>query len=121
VDVARSLEVRFATRHASDWFATLDDAGVPVEIVDETFCRTIFDDPAAHRARLVATTWAGNVGRFEDPGLLVDISPSTATIQRGPCLCGEHTREILVQLGYAEAVIDAMGEDKIVLDAPVPP
>ena len=34
---------------------------------------TMFDDPDAERDQLVAETWAGAVGRFEDPGLLVDV------------------------------------------------
>src|SRR5207302_3016505 len=50
------LEHRFRQRPSKVWFATLDEAGVPVEIVDETFCRSLFDDPTARAADLVAET-----------------------------------------------------------------
>ena len=118
-DPATVLEGRFATRPAAEWFDLLDAEGVPAEIVNEEFCRTLFDDPAAVSSQLVAQTWSGSVGRFEDPGLLVETSPATGVIQRGPCMCGEHTREILLEVGYSPSEIDTLVEQKAVLDAPV--
>ena len=32
------------------------------------------------------------MGRFEDPGLLIDLSETPGVIQRGPCLCGRAHR-----------------------------
>ena len=37
-------------------------------------------------------------------------------VSRGPCLCGEHTREILLELGYTDAEIDALAAERVVLD-----
>jgi crotonobetainyl-CoA:carnitine CoA-transferase CaiB-like acyl-CoA transferase len=120
-ELASNLAARFAEGAASDWWERLDRAGIPVEVVDESFCRDLFDDPDARRLGLVAETWAGAVGRFEDPGLLVGFSATPGLVQRGPCMCGEHTRELLRELGYADAEIDALAEAKAVLDAPVVP
>jgi crotonobetainyl-CoA:carnitine CoA-transferase CaiB-like acyl-CoA transferase len=118
-DVGALLEGRFAAQPAAKWFDLLDGAEVPVEVVNEEFCRTLFDDPAAASSQLVARTWSGSVGSFEDPGLLVDMSPATGVVQRGPCMCGEHTREILLELGYTPSEIDTMIEERVVLDARV--
>jgi len=109
------FETAFRGRVAADWCKQLDAAGVPAEVVDEAFCRRLFDDPHAPIAR----TWAKGVGRFEDPGLLIDFSETPGVIQRGPCLCGEHTRELLREHGYSDAEIDTLAADKAVLDAPV--
>ncbi len=117
--VAKLLEARFLDRDAAHWFAELDKAGVPVEVVDEAFCRTIFDDADAQDSLLVSKTWAGNVGRFEDPGLLVNVAPARGVIQRGPSLCGEHTRELLKEHGYSDDEVDALATAGAVLDAPV--
>jgi crotonobetainyl-CoA:carnitine CoA-transferase CaiB-like acyl-CoA transferase len=114
-----ALEAAFATRPAAEWWAALDAAGVPAEVVDEAFCRTLFDDPAARASALVVETWAPGVGRFEDPGLLVDFSETPGVVSRGPCLCGEHTRELLREHGYADNEIDALAAAGAVLDAPV--
>jgi len=118
-EVAEELETRLAQGPAREWCTLLDQAGVPVEIVDEEFCRTLFDDPVARASGLVSQTWAGGVGRFEDPGLLVDVEPGGGVVQRGPCLCGEHTREILEELGYAEEEIGELVARRVVVDAPV--
>jgi crotonobetainyl-CoA:carnitine CoA-transferase CaiB-like acyl-CoA transferase len=107
------------TRTADQWFAVLDEARVPVEVVDEEYCRRIFDDPEARAREIVAETWSANVGRFEDPGLLVNVHPATGVIQRGPCQCGEHTRELLEELGFSDPEIDSMAVDRAILDAPV--
>lgn len=116
---ADSLTPVFAGDTAAHWFAALDGAGVPVEIVDEDWCRGVFDDPELIERGWVALTWAGGVGTFEDPGLLVDLSDTPGVIQRGPCLCGEHTREILRELGYDDITIDELAARAVVLDAPV--
>ena len=119
--VAAILESRFAEHPAEHWCEALNAAGVPAEVVDEEYCRTVFDDPQARATQLVAQTRAGNVGRFEDAGLLVDLSATPGIVQRGPCLCGEHTREILVEYGYTAAEIDSLAAGRAILDAPVDP
>jgi crotonobetainyl-CoA:carnitine CoA-transferase CaiB-like acyl-CoA transferase len=105
-----------AGRPASEVFKLLDDAGVPVEIVDEAFCRDLFADAEAKELGWVATTHAGGVGRFEDCGRLVDFSATSAESHRGPCLCGEHSREILGELDYDDDQIDQLVGDRVVLD-----
>jgi len=115
------LESRFRSRTVAEWFARLDQGGVPVEIVDEGFCRSIFDDPEARASQLVAETWSGSVGRFEDPGLLINMSPAECVIQRGPSMCGEHSREILLEHGYSDEEVDDLVAEGAVLDgAPEP-
>jgi crotonobetainyl-CoA:carnitine CoA-transferase CaiB-like acyl-CoA transferase len=67
----------------------------------------------------VAETSAGNVGRFEDPGMLVNLSSTSGVVQRGPCMCGEHSRALLIDHGYSEAEVDVLAADGVILDASV--
>ncbi len=114
--VASWLGSYFADTVAAEAFRALDDGGVPIEIVDQSFCRNLFDDPEARRLDLVSETWSRTVGRFEDPGLLVNIAPARTVVRRGPCACGEQSREILLELGYSHSDIEAMVEGRVVLD-----
>jgi crotonobetainyl-CoA:carnitine CoA-transferase CaiB-like acyl-CoA transferase len=114
--VAAWLTSYFESAAATEAFGALDNRGVPIEVVDELFCRNLFDDPEARRLNLVSETRSTNVGRFEDPGLLVNISPAEPVVQRGPCASGEHTRDILKELRYTEAEIEAMVETGAVFD-----
>jgi len=113
------LEARLRGEEAECWFDRLDAADVPVEIVDEEFCRHLFDDPAARETALIVETSAGSVGRFEDPGLLVHLSATPPVVQRGPCMCGEHSRELLLGCGYSEVEIDELVDAGVLLDAPI--
>ena len=114
--LAAWLSSYFQSTVAAEAFRTLDDERVPIEVVDERFCRDLFDDPEARRLNLVSETWSSNVGRFEDPGLLVNVAPAQTVVQRGPCACGEQTREILLGLGYSEVDIDAMVDGRTILE-----
>jgi crotonobetainyl-CoA:carnitine CoA-transferase CaiB-like acyl-CoA transferase len=113
---SEALESRLAAMTAGVAFGTLDDVGVPVEIVNEEFCRELFDDPEAADLGLVAVTRAQGVGQFEDPGVLVDFSTMPTSISRGPCICGEHTREILRELEMDDAEIDELADVGVILD-----
>jgi crotonobetainyl-CoA:carnitine CoA-transferase CaiB-like acyl-CoA transferase len=110
-----------ADRPARTAVTELDRAGVPAEIVDEGFCRELFDDPRWRECGLVSRTSAGNaasggVGTFEDPGVLVQLSATPGGVRRGPCLCGEHTREIMLEVGYSHADVDTLVAASVVLD-----
>ena len=119
--VAALLEERFLQRPAASWFDALD-AVVPLEVVDEAFCRDLFDDDDARRTQLVVTTQSTDVGRFEDPGLLVQLSATPCVVRRGPSACGEHTREILLELRRSDDQVDALVAEGVVLEAsPVTP
>ncbi len=111
----------FASVPSREAFELIDGRGVPIELVDEYFCRNLFDDPEARRLHLVAETWSRSVGRFEDPGLLVNIAPGGGVVQRGPCACGEHTREILVELGYDDLEVANLFENRTVLEPATDP
>jgi crotonobetainyl-CoA:carnitine CoA-transferase CaiB-like acyl-CoA transferase len=118
-EFASAVEAAFLARSAIEWSSAMDSASVPAEVIDELFCRKIFEDPAARESGLIAQTWCGHVGTFEDAGLLITFSETPGTIQRGPSLCGQHSREILRELGFSETEIDGFVAERAVLDAPV--
>jgi len=102
------LEAVFAGATASEWFARLDGAGVPVEISSPDFVMGFFDDPEAISQGLVASFHHPIVGDMQMSGLLWSFSETPAKIWGPPVWPGLHTRQILEQLGYQSEEIDKL-------------
>jgi crotonobetainyl-CoA:carnitine CoA-transferase CaiB-like acyl-CoA transferase len=114
-ELAALLEAEFAGRTAREWFAALDAAGVPVEVCDETFALGVFDDPELVERRWVTSYEQGLVGRLHQVGLGIDFSETPGRIAGPPLVVGDATREVLVDLGYSAAEIDALASAGTVL------
>jgi crotonobetainyl-CoA:carnitine CoA-transferase CaiB-like acyl-CoA transferase len=106
--LAAELGARLARRSARDAFATLDAAGVPCEICDPEFALGLHDD-AGLRARGWTVSYPHPlVGKLDQIGLLCDLSDTPGRVQGPPLVVGQHSREILAELGYAADEIDAL-------------
>ena len=110
------LDSVFAAKSASDWFALLDEQGVPCEISDEEFGRHFFDDAEMLAAGRVVTYDHPELGRFEHAGLQIDFSDTPGRVWGPPPLVGQHTREIMREFGFAESEIDDLCGEKAIFE-----
>ncbi len=107
----------FKTRTTAEWTRLLDDADIPVMPMHDL--ETIFTDP-----HLVATGFfqseghptQGRLTRMREPTEWSETQPEST--RHAPVL-GEHTTEILAEIGYAPAEIAALLADKAVMAADV--
>lgn len=114
-----ALEATFATAPAAEWIARLRALGVPAELVAtpdrDGFRRAILDDPANRQLGRVASYETADWGRFEQIGPLVRCGPDAGG---GPELMlpgvGEHSVEVLDELGTPQTEIDTLIARKIV-------
>ncbi|AXB76258.1 CaiB/BaiF CoA-transferase family protein [Novosphingobium sp. P6W] len=112
MDIINSWSRRFPTLEVQ---AMLDGAGIPAARYNEL--ADVWEDPQVqHRGLRAATPHAyaesGTVDLIASP--LAQMSQSPATIRMAPPMLGEHTAEILGELGYDAARIDALREAKII-------
>jgi crotonobetainyl-CoA:carnitine CoA-transferase CaiB-like acyl-CoA transferase len=108
------LEEAFRWRPAADWIPALDRAGVPAEVSSTDFALKLHDDPELQARQWVTSYPHPSVGRLDQVGLLFDLSATPGRIQGPPLVVGQHSREILGELGYGTADIDALIAERIV-------
>lgn len=67
-----------------------------------------FDDPDNQAAGLVATYDHAEWGRFEQPGAMWHFGDLEARLDRAPPALGEHTVEVLREVGLTADAVDAL-------------
>ena len=112
------LAAAFATAPAASWVARLRGLGLLAELIEpldrDGFRRAILDDPVNRQLGRVVCYDTADWGRFEQIGPLIRCGPSAAV---GPRLMlpriGEHTVEVLAELGVPGEDIDALLSAKV--------
>jgi crotonobetainyl-CoA:carnitine CoA-transferase CaiB-like acyl-CoA transferase len=114
-ELAKILETSFAGDLAVNWRRTLDAAGVPCEIsVDTWDGETILFDSELEQLGLVARYDHPLLGHVSQAGNLITFSDTPGKQERAAPLVGQHTREIMRELGYGDEMIDGYAEQGIV-------
>ena len=106
------LAARFATNTSTAWLARLDDAEVPVGPLLDVLEAFASPQALAVAARVPMTHPAlGSVDQVRSP---FDFAATPTSIRTPPPLLGEHSREILAELGYDAAAIEALRVEGVV-------
>ena len=97
------LDELFSTQSADYWLEKLKDAGVPngpINMIAETLAHP------QHRARhFIVELDHPLLGRVKSMGNPVNLSTTPVTYRLAPPTLGQHTQEVLVELGYDEPAV----------------
>jgi crotonobetainyl-CoA:carnitine CoA-transferase CaiB-like acyl-CoA transferase len=107
--VARMLEPVIRTRTTAEWIERLVPKGVWAAAVND-YAAT-FADPAVQAADAVEEIRHPIAGPVKLLRFPLEFSSGRAGVRRLPPACGEHTDEILKQLGYDSAAIARLRDD----------
>ncbi len=103
-DVYEMVAERLRTRTTKEWFDLLSPAGVWVAPV-YSYADLVDDEQIAHNGTFVEYDHPTE-GRVKTPGFPYRFSSTPARVDRGAPLTGEHTREILADLGLPDDEIE---------------
>jgi glutaryl-CoA transferase len=108
-EIVPIIERRVRTLTKAEVVRRLREANVPVgpiNALDE-----VFGDPVVRHLGLIAEVDHPTAGRVRAPGIPVRLSGTPPSVRRHPPELGEHTDEILRELGYAKEEIAALRRD----------
>src|SRR5262249_42343225 len=94
------------------WLARLDRAGVPSGPIND-YAEALADPHALARHMVVDLAHPG-AGPIKALGIPVKLSDTPGAVDRPAPLLGQHTAEILTELGYTEAARRALAERGVV-------
>jgi crotonobetainyl-CoA:carnitine CoA-transferase CaiB-like acyl-CoA transferase len=108
-ELTQIIGARLRERPSAAWIEAFEAAGVPVGPVNRI--GDMLGDPQVWAREMVVEVDHPRAGRTRALGMPIKFSDSRADMTRPAPLLGQHGREILEQLGYATAEIEALDRD----------
>ena len=113
-----ALNTVFEMRSTEAWLEVLEEGGFPAGPVLSV--GEMHEDPQALARDMVVATEHPVAGRVDTLGLPVKFSETPGGVARPAPLLGQHSREVLAELGYGERDIARLIDQGIVLAADLP-
>ena len=106
------IETALSARGSSEWAEELSRAGIPAGAIN-TIDKALVH-PQVQARDMVLTTEHPTAGTLRMTGSPIKLSEHTTTVRRPPPLLGQHTDEVLGELGYTADEIAAMRGDGVI-------
>lgn len=94
------------------WARRMDTAGVPCSPVNTL--DTVLSLPQVKHRNMVVDTPRSEIPDLRLPGIAIKLSETPGTVRRPPPLLGEHTNEVLTELGYSDEQVDSLRSSGVV-------
>jgi crotonobetainyl-CoA:carnitine CoA-transferase CaiB-like acyl-CoA transferase len=110
--LTEELEKATRTKSSQHWVDVLNKAGVPCGPIFNV--KEVFDDPHVKHLKLATTVRHPRLGELEVQNLPVTLSRTPGAVRTPAPDVGQHTDEILGELGYSKEEIAAIRRDGVV-------
>jgi crotonobetainyl-CoA:carnitine CoA-transferase CaiB-like acyl-CoA transferase len=117
-ELAKILESAFVQRTSQQWFELLDSRGAPCEIPVQDGAKHFLLNPAYVESGLAAEYHHSMWGLMREVGQVIHLSETPGKVKGPAPRLGEHTEEILAEVGYSAAQIQELLSQGVVASAP---
>ncbi len=111
-EVHQILENTFLTKPGGEWVELFEKKDIWAGPVN-TY-RDLFADPQVEHNGMIMEIDHPKAGKFKTVGVPVRLSDTPPGLHRPPPLLGQHTDEVLRELGYTHAQVKKLRETKVV-------
>ena len=112
-ELTAMLQPIFRQKTSAEWEAVLVEKGVPSAAVGSY--RQFFQDPQVAELKMNPVIEHSLIGPIRTAGVPINFEKTPGSIQRAAPTLGQHTTEILDELGYASSEISELREREVVL------
>ena len=106
------LQEEFLKKAVAEWLQQLEEGGVPCGPINQL--SDVFADPQVLSRGMVLEIPHPTLGQVKQTGVPIKFSRTQGSVDRHPPILGEHTREILLQLGYSEDETNRLKEEDVI-------
>jgi crotonobetainyl-CoA:carnitine CoA-transferase CaiB-like acyl-CoA transferase len=111
-EIVKIISDLIVTRNGEEWLQIITDAGVPcgpIYTVDK-----IFADPQVLHRQMLKELDHLKAGKVKVTGIPVKLSDTPGEVETAPPVLGQHTQEILNELGYSDQDLEKLRQEKVV-------
>ena len=106
------LQQEFLKKPVAAWVRQIEDGGVPCGPINEL--SHVFADPQVLSRNMLVEIPHPTLGPMKQTGIPIKFSKTEGSVERHPPLLGEHTQELLAQLGYSGADVERLKAEEAV-------
>jgi len=112
VILVKELEAVFITRSTDTWVQMLNDAGIPAGPILDV--QQMHNDPQTVAREMVTEVEHPLAGRMQTLGAPVKFHGTPGGVKRAAPVLGQHSEEVLMEIGYDEAEVRRLMEMGVV-------
>jgi len=111
-EIVKVISDIIITKNGEEWLKILTDAGVPcgpIYTMDK-----IFTDPQVLHRQMLKKLDHPKVGKIKVTGVPIKLSDTPGEVETAPPILGQHTQEILTELGFSDQDIKKLRQEKVI-------